>query len=99
MKKEAENTEQKLAYNPDITKEDKALLGEDRDNIHNDGSADRELKNRNKKVDFTGKDLDVPGRIAAHKESDTTGLNNEENKLHSQGGERNNNLERDDSSQ
>ena len=99
MKKETTNTKEKLAYNPNITEEDKELLGEDKDNIHNDGSADRELKNRNKEVDFTGKDLDVPGRTADHKGSDTAGLNDEENKLHSQGGERNNNLERDDSSQ
>jgi hypothetical protein len=99
MKKDTTNTEEKLDYNPNITKEDKELLGEDKDNIHNDGSADRELINRNKKVDFTGKDLDIPGRTAAHKNSGTTGLNDEENKLHSQGGERNNNLERDDSSQ
>lgn len=98
MKKETTNTEKRLDYNPNITKEDKELLGEDRANIHNDSSADRELINRNKKVDFAGKDLDIPGRTTAKKGHGDAGLNDEENKLHSQGGERSNNLERDDSS-
>lgn len=84
-----------LPYNPDVTEHDKDILKQE--NIRGDGGDDQQLKDRKGKVDFTGKDLDVPGRSTAKKGNGPNRLNDEENKLHSQGGESKNNLERDDS--
>lgn len=97
MKNDSSKSTKKLPYNPDITAEDKNLLRDDNANLHNDGSSDRQLQNRKTDVDFTGKDLDIPGRNTAQKGKGDNGLNDEENKLHSQGGDRNNNLETDHS--
>jgi len=76
---------QKADYNPDLTKEDLDLLNQK--NIHKDGGVDEQLRDRKKDVDFTGSDLDIPTG------SDRNNLKDEENKLYSQGGSRNNNLE------
>ncbi len=76
-------------YNPELTKHDKDILNQK--NIHNDGGADEQLRHRNKDVDFTGENLDVPSGEKTTEQ--TTGLKDEENKLYSQGGSRNNNLE------
>ncbi|PPK95567.1 hypothetical protein LY01_01158 [Nonlabens xylanidelens] len=96
MKKETTKTEKELTYNPEITQHDKDLLNQDNANLHSDNNADQQLIDRKEKVDFTGGDLDIPGRTAAQKGNGTPALNDEENKLHSQGGDRHNNLERDD---
>lgn len=88
---------EKLPYEPEITEEDKKMLRDDNANLHNDGSSDRQLQNRKKEIDFAGKDLDIPGRNLARKGNGDTGLNDEENKLHSQGSDRNKNLETDNS--
>lgn len=83
-KKNEENT-----YNSDLTQLDKDILNQK--NIHKDGGADEQLRDRAKDVDFTGNDLDIPtGKKTTEQ---TTGLKDEENKLYSQGGSRNNNLE------
>ncbi|OAB78038.1 hypothetical protein [Cochleicola gelatinilyticus] len=87
--------QQKDTYNSDITKHDLDILNQK--NIHGDGGDDQQLKDRKNKVDFEGKDLDIPGRTTAKKGNGPKGLNDEENKLHSQGGSENENLERDDS--
>ena len=80
-------------YNSDITKEDLKVLGQDfENNIRQDGGDDVALTNRTHNVDFAGKDLDVPGRKEASKAT-TNRLNDEENKLHSQGSASNENLE------
>jgi hypothetical protein len=84
--------EEKLPYNPDVTEHDKDMLSQK--NIHGDGGDDQQLRDREEKVDFEGKDLDVPGRNQAKKSK--TGLRDEENKLFSQGGEGNENLEQDE---
>lgn len=97
MKKKTTEPKDPLPYNPEITEEDKKMLRSDNKNIHNDQVDDLNLKNRNKKVDFAGEDLDIPGRENAQKGKGMTGLNDEENKLHAQGGDRKNHLERDDS--
>ncbi|WP_405327270.1 hypothetical protein [Leeuwenhoekiella sp. LLG6367-2.1] len=76
-------------YNSDVTKEDLDILNQK--NIHKDGGADEQLRDRQKDVDFTGKDLDVPTGEKTNEQ--TTGLKDEENKLYSQGGPRNNNLD------
>ena len=77
------------SYNADLTQLDKDILNQK--NIHNDGGADEQLRNRKKEVDFTGSDLDIP--TGTKTTDQTTGLKDEENKLYSQGGSRNNNLE------
>ncbi|MGB5981686.1 MAG: hypothetical protein WBG46_06045 [Nonlabens sp.] len=96
MKNDTIKSKDELPYNPEITKEDKEMLRSDNKNFHSDGGDDRELQNRNEKVDFAGKDLDIPGREKAQRGNGITGINDEENKLHSQGGDRKTNLERDD---
>lgn len=97
MTNNSNKSTEKLPYDPEITAEDKKMLRDDNANLHNDGSSDRQLQNRKKDVDFAGKDLDIPGRHTAQKGNGITGLNDEENKLHSQGGDRNNHLETDNS--
>ncbi len=96
MKAKDKNSEKKenLKYNPEITEHDKDVLNQD--NIHGDGGDDQELKDRKRKVDFAGEDLDVPGRTQAKKGNGPEGFNDEENKLFSQGGDSKDNLERDD---
>tara|TARA_R110002012_G_scaffold116415_3_gene264137 strand:+ start:763 stop:1062 length:300 start_codon:yes stop_codon:yes gene_type:complete len=96
MKTEESNNKENLPYNPEVTKEDLQTLRNDNANLHNDNQSDQQLINREEKVDFTGKDLDIPGRTSAQKNNGPNGLNDEENKLHSQGSDRKNNLERDD---
>lgn len=77
--------ESKTDYNADLTKEDLDLLNQK--NVHKDGGVDEQLRDREKPVDFTGKDLDIPTG------EDRSNVKDEENKLYSQGGSRNNNLE------
>ncbi|WP_031425356.1 hypothetical protein [Flavimarina sp. Hel_I_48] len=84
-------TEQK--YNSDLTPEEKKML--DQENLHKDGGVDDQLRNRSKKVDFAGSDLDVPGRQSAKRGGGNL-INDEENKVHSQGGSSKNNLEEQD---
>lgn len=81
-----------LDYNPEITKEDLKKLGDKQGHLKTETSDDDLLKNRNKPVDFTGKDLDVPGRKLP-KDSIHKKLKDEENQLYSQGSESNENLE------
>ncbi|WP_310992007.1 hypothetical protein [Aequorivita marina] len=89
--KSSSNKEENPTYNPDLTKHDKDILKQK--NIHGDGGDDQQLHDRKKKVDFTGKNLDVPGR--QHAKKSKTGYRDEENQLFSQGGEDNENLEAD----
>ncbi len=96
MKTDTTKSKENLPYNPEITKEDEKMLRSDNKHIHTDGGNDAELKDRERAVDFEGKDLDIPGRITAQKGNGAQGLNDEENKLHSLGGDRQNSLERDD---
>ncbi|MHA7056166.1 hypothetical protein ACWGOQ_0003030 [Aquimarina sp. M1] len=83
----------KSAYNPEITEQDKKVLGDKAGNLHTGKGQDHELRNRERSVDFTGKELDVPGRTLP---KDKTGqkLKDEENQLYSQGGTGNENLEK-----
>ena len=85
LKEEQKDT----TYNSDVTSEDLKALGQDfENNIRQDGGDDVALT----KVDFSGKDLDVPGRKQASKKT-TNHIKDEENMLYSQGGESNENLE------
>lgn len=66
-----------LPYDPSITEEDKQAL-QDR-NLSMDQHQDKALSDRNRPVDFTAKDLDIPGsddRDTSHKSSE---LPDEEN--------------------
>ncbi|MFD2914217.1 hypothetical protein [Psychroserpens luteus] len=83
---------EKLDYNPEITKEDKSILGDKAGNLKTELSEDDILKNRERPVDFTGKNLDVPGRTLPKNRSNSE-LKDEENQLYSQGGESNESLE------
>jgi len=83
-----------LKYDPNVTKRDIEKLGERHSGIRKDGGDDQQLQEREKAVDFEGKDLDIP-ETDRPKRNDVT-LKDEENKLYSQGGDNKNNLERDD---
>lgn len=89
--KKSNEKDKKLPYNPNITEHDKDMLSQK--NVHGDGGDDQQLRDRKNKVDFAGKDLDVPGRNQAKKSN--TGLRDEENQLFSQGGDDKDNLEED----
>ncbi|HEA28824.1 MAG TPA: hypothetical protein ENH91_02315 [Leeuwenhoekiella sp.] len=93
MASEKKNTHENQKYDPNLTKEEKKML--DQENVHKDGGVDEQLRDRKKDVDFAGSDLDVPGRQSAKKRNGN-GLNDEENKVHSQGGSSKNNLEEQD---
>ncbi len=91
-KKENKSKEDNTTYNPEITSDNKDALGEriveQKKNLQGD---DAQLLNRAKKVDFTGKDLDVPGRDVPSIKKGT--LKDEENELYSQGSGHNDHLE------
>ena len=65
-RKEDDKRKENLPYNPDITKEDMQALNE-KEHSMNMGQ-DKDLADRDREVDFTAKDLDIPGR----KERDTS---------------------------
>lgn len=83
---------QNKKYNSEITKEDINILGDKEQHLRNDGGEDTYLKNRAKDVDFTGKDLDVPGRTLPKNKTEKA-YKDEENQLYSLGSEDNENLE------
>lgn len=89
---ENKKKDQKLPYNPEITEHDLDILNQD--NIHGDGGDDQQLRDREKKVDFAGEGLDVPGRKKA-RNKDGKGFSDEENKLFSLGGDDHEDLEED----
>ncbi|MFC4096151.1 hypothetical protein [Euzebyella saccharophila] len=79
--------EEKKKYNPNLTEEDLKILKDK--NLSMDNGDDRLLQNRKNPIDFSGEQLDVPGR----KKNQQDLLTDEENSLYAQGGERNENLE------
>ena len=85
-------TTNKNTYNSDITNDDLQALREKSEALRSDNNEDMMLRNREEKVDFTGKDLDIPGRQL--KSNGRTKLKDEENQLYSQGGDGNEDLER-----
>nr|WP_298993078.1 hypothetical protein [uncultured Polaribacter sp.] len=84
----------KETYNSNITKDDKQALREKKENIRFDAADDVILQERKTPVDFTGKDLDVPGRDLPSK-TNKKNYKDEENQLYSLGSEENENLEQD----
>ncbi|MEM6515116.1 MAG: hypothetical protein AAF688_02955 [Bacteroidota bacterium] len=92
MKTEKTNKKEKQTYNSEITKEDLKAIGDKTGNLKQDLSDDELLKERKNPVDFTGKDLDVPGRDLPSTKTMKT-LKDEENQLYAQGSEQNESLE------
>lgn len=84
--------EKEKLYNSDITEDDKAILTDKAENIRRDNGDDELLRNRENDADFSGKDLDVPGRNINrnHKK-----IKDEENQLYGIGSNDNVNLEID----
>jgi len=78
-------------YNSDITQEDLQALGEKVKNTRTDDGDDSQLSDRNRKVDFAGKDLDISGRNLPQNKGSKS-LKDEENQLYSLGGAENENL-------
>ncbi len=68
----------------DVTKEDIQNLGRSREDLRRDGGSDEQLKDRERPVDFAGKELDIPGRTLPD-DRDPSDPKDEENQLYSQG--------------
>lgn len=79
-KSDTKSEKDELPYNPEVTEHDLDILRQE--NIHGDGGDDQQLKEREDKIDFTGNELDVPGRNET-KEQDKRRLPDEENELYS----------------
>ena len=82
----------KLKYNPEITKEDLEAIGEKKRNLRHDKGDDAQLIERNREVDFEGKNLDVPGRTLPENKPEGA-LEDEENQHYSIGGDNHEDLE------
>lgn len=74
----------------DVTDEDLEALGPK--DLSMDMGDDEQLKHRNRPVDFTGEDLDVPG-TELDDDDEERGSEDEENNIYSLGGDEKNNLE------
>lgn len=77
-------------YDSKISKEDMNALR--KRGLSMDGGDDRLLQDREELIDFSGKDLDVPGRNQVNL-TPSAGITDEENTLYAQGSEHNENLE------
>ncbi|WP_089118715.1 hypothetical protein [Cellulophaga lytica] len=89
-KKNIQKNDTKTTYNPNITDEDLQAIG--KKGLSVDTGDDELLQNRKERIDFQGKDLDIPGRNETKKSSKNS-LTDEENSLYGQGGELKENLE------
>jgi len=86
--------DKKTPYNPEITKEDKDLLGDKSGNLRQDNGDDQILKKRPNEPDFAAKNLDIPGGRNARPLTNER-YPDEENRHHSLGSAHNDNLEQD----
>ncbi|QDO94928.1 hypothetical protein FNB79_13440 [Formosa sediminum] len=89
------NTDKKTTYNPEITKEDKQILGDKSGNLRQDNGADELLKKRKNEPDFAAENLDIPGASPARPLTNGKPPRDEENKHYSLGSDDNENLELD----
>lgn len=89
-KKRNENIVEAKKYNSNVTKDDLQALG--KKGLSMDTGDDSLLQDRDEKIDFSGENLDVPGRNEINL-TPNLGLKDEENTLYGQGGESNDNLE------
>jgi len=76
--------------NFDVNEEDLEALGPK--DLSLDGGDDEQLKHRNRPVDFSGEDLDVPG-TELDDDDEERGSEDEENNIYSLGGDEKTNLE------
>ncbi|KPM32146.1 Hypothetical protein I595_1795 [Croceitalea dokdonensis DOKDO 023] len=90
MKTKENNTKEKMTTSPKNTKDDLDALP--KKGLSMDTGDDRLLQTRKEKIDFTGKDLDIPIDGSANV-APSSGITDEENTLFGQGGERKENLE------
>ncbi|WP_158975475.1 hypothetical protein [Cellulophaga sp. L1A9] len=77
-------------YNSNVTEDDLQALG--KKGLSMDTGDDSLLQDRKNRIDFSGEDLDVPGRYEVNL-TPNLGLKDEENTLYSQGGDSKDNLE------
>ncbi|MBP1840991.1 hypothetical protein [Formosa algae] len=89
------NTDKTTSYNPDITKEDKKILGDASGNLRQDNGDDELLKKRENEPDFAAENLDIPGASPARPLTNGKPPKDEENKHYSIGSSDNENLELD----
>ncbi|WP_179353873.1 hypothetical protein [Winogradskyella vidalii] len=87
-------SEDNKKYNPEITKEDKNILGDKSDNLRQDNGDDEILKKRENEPDFAAENLDIPGGRGARPITNDR-HSDEENRHHSLGSDHNENLELD----
>jgi len=90
MKTKEKNTKEKITTSPKNTKVDLDALP--KKGLSMDTGDDRLLQNRKEEIDFTGKDLDIPGKEGSNV-SESSGITDEENTLYGQGSEHKENLE------
>tara|TARA_R110002020_G_scaffold21009_5_gene71344 strand:- start:19244 stop:19528 length:285 start_codon:yes stop_codon:yes gene_type:complete len=89
------NKKEKNGYDPNITEEEKRMLGDRREHLRRDGGDDDQLRRSRAPIDFEAKDLDIPGRDQASPKKKEGKLKDEENQHYAQGGPRKENLEND----
>ncbi|WFO14647.1 hypothetical protein M601_011785 [Cellulophaga baltica 4] len=77
-------------YNSNVTEDDLQALG--KKGLSMDTGDDSLLQDRKDRIDFSGEDLDVPGRHEVNL-TPNLGLKDEENSLFGQGGDDKENLE------
>lgn len=85
-KKINQKSTEELAKEAQLTKEDLEALGPKNANLSDDGGDDEQLLERDRKVDFSGDELDVPGS-ELDDEQERIGSEDEENNLYSQSNE------------
>jgi len=90
MENNTDKSKKETKYNPEVTQEDLDALG--KKGLSMDLGDDRLLQERKDRIDFYGRDLDIPIRDGVNL-TPNAGLVDEENSLFGQGGERNENLE------
>lgn len=87
-KKDTSNKDK--TYTSQLTNDDLQMLG--KKGLSMDTGDDRLLQHRTERIDFTGKDLDIPTKTGSNPRP-TSNIPDEENTLFGQGGERKENLE------
>lgn len=91
MENKNQSKDRKKKYNSKVTKEDISALG--KKDMSMDSFDDRMLEDREEPVDFTGGDLDIP-ESPKRRRQETGKLDDEENAIYGQGGERKEHLEK-----
>lgn len=89
-KDDIQKANKKLTDESKVTKEDLEALGPKSANLSDDGGDDEQLLHREKPVDFTGKQMDVPGSELDDAQ-ESVGSEDEENNFYSTSNEDENN--------